>query len=145
MSTAAEGFLRLFTDSTVRFPFKPAMRCWRAGTWPLDHFVLLELNDGKDGTTIRFDAIMVPSDLRGLGYGTVALHWVLEQARVFNVRLVGRVERFGTSEKGLPQSQLRAWYKRHGAIVSRSGLIVFPIKREGVLNASSAVGCVHPA
>lgn len=146
MTTVAEGFLRLFNDSTTRFPFKPAMRCWRSGVWPLDHFVLLEMSDGKDGTTIRFDAIMVPSDLRGFGYGREALQWVLEQAALYRVRLVGHVERFGTSEKGLPQSQLRAWYKRHVMIVARSGLIMFPIKREGANDdASSAVRGVRTA
>lgn len=124
-----EAFFDYVVRHTTQHPLKPRDIHARVFEVHSGHEVVPVLLEIKPrGDSVRFDSLMVPSEYRGRKAGTVALLWLVSIAQRYNVRLVGHVEPFGTSPAGLNRTQLKAWYKRHGFLVSRTGLIVLPRK-----------------
>lgn len=65
---------------------------------------------------------------QGKGYGSATLRWLCGLADKHGVAIKGRAQRIrsafaqhGYPPSGLPTAQLKAWYRRHGFIISRSG------------------------
>jgi hypothetical protein len=71
------------------------------------------------GGAIRLSCIR--SFDRGKGHAKQALSWFLALADKHGVAITGHVKPIGSTSPRLTSAQLRAWYKRHGFTVSRSG------------------------
>lgn len=83
---------------------------------------LAMLGAGDRPGAVHLDGVLVPTHWRGQGWGTKAVDWVLSTWA--GDRIVGHVQPFGYN--GLRRAALRAWYRRRGFRVHRSGLIVRP-------------------
>lgn len=79
--------------------------------------VVIELTDGFDDGTMTLGYIQTLD--KGQGHGSSALKWFLKIAKRHNMVINIDCERVGN--EGLTQSQLKAWYKRHGFSFPRNG------------------------
>jgi len=73
---------------------------------------------------------------QGKGYGSATLRWLCGLADKHGVAIKGKAQRIeaafwqhGYPPSGLPTAQLKAWYRRHGFIISRSGDMTRPAMR----------------
>ncbi len=108
-----EPFAAAYEASTQRHPFARHLRVWQDKA-------CFEVKVNRAYECVLLNYIMTLE--KGAGHGTEALRWFVSLARAHQVRVEGHVQRIGTS--GLKQSELRAWYKRHGFRVNRSGELV---------------------
>ena len=132
-------------SSSVDSPSAKFMNEYREDTWdhPLDNrtrllntktgldprsdFATLELSrNGDDG--VHVNSIMALE--KGRGQGRQALQYLTNLADKHGVDLHGTAKAFGR-DHGLNTAQLKAWYKRNGFQVDRSGnMIRKPVKGE---------------
>src|ERR1043166_4034132 len=111
------------TQATFRAEFEAATNVlqWRVAlrTWPKwNEKAAFEVMYTAGGD-VYLGLIMAADP--GKGHGAAAIRWLCALADKHGVRLAGKVDRQGT--RGLSQSQLRAWYKRHGFTVRQNGVI----------------------
>jgi GNAT superfamily N-acetyltransferase len=116
--SGGDEFMQAFVAGTDPHPFTHVLRVWNGCAV----FEVKQLRPELwGGASVRLS--FVQSLERGRGDGSRALDWFLDLARQHGVTVVGDVQRVGT--EGLKVRELRAWYKRHGFRVARTGALRF--------------------
>lgn len=117
----AAVFMDAFRSGTTAHPLSPKVfRVWRSvvvfEVWPLR----------RSGWNADVNLSFVQSLTHGRGDGSRALEWLLRLADEHGAIVRGDVQQCGRD--GLRPRELRAWYRRHGFSVSRSGEIRYEPK-----------------
>jgi hypothetical protein len=110
-----KAFLKEYRAATVPFADKPGWREWRGE-------VALEVTGYYGHAYLRH----IQAREMGRGAGTAALRWLLRLARAHAVAVIGHAGKFlGRKAPGPGVTQLRRWYRKHGARFDRHGAFVF--------------------
>lgn len=122
-------FMNEYREDTWDHPFDSRTRLLntKTGLDPRNDFATLELSKNGDNG-IHVHAITALD--KGRGQGRQALQYLTNLADKHGVDLHGIAKSFGR-DRGLNTAKLKAWYKRNGFQVDRSGnMIRKPVKGE---------------
>ncbi len=112
ITAAEEAFMADFVAQTDPHPLAPFMRIWHGQ-------VNFEVKPFSGRIQLGCIQTLFPSQ----GHATPALQWLQALASQHGVAIRGTVQRLGKG--GLSQRDLRAWYKRHGFSVQRTGTLEY--------------------
>lgn len=87
--------------------------------------VMVGRPNGSETAHVKLEVIAM--DVRGHGYGSELLDFLV--SFYAEAGLYGTVERLGSGRGRLSTSALKAWYRRHGAVVGHRGSLTWERQR----------------